>query len=543
MTDRLPNVFQAEERVKHQAERRVPSVGLPKLNVPLLLTFELCERMVFWTAVRKRPRRGEQMFRGSVELGYDQIEDLVIWFEHFWRVAGDRKHEIHVQVSGPELQQRSFMIPVVPGAEISAVVRSEAKRVFPVEIDNGLFGWKVIGKVDWAGGMKYQIYSLLLGEHWNKWLSQLFGEHLRGVSVVTANALIYECNLSASSKKFAEEDSYLTRLKINVVETAFFHEGHLEFYREVPVESMTDGGAIGDLRKVVGMDSPDESADQEIVINELTTVMRDAIDYYQGQFGQRSIKTAYISLPAVLSDALTEFINTTIGASVIDLNSPDTVTEHCKKLRVAPDVEDGSKWMSIYPCRKIGSSIVNLVPKFLTHVRREARVFHYCIALSVAALLTASGLSLFKASGIITAERDLRELSALVDDVESSPTLQKLSEIEANTEVMQRNLSWMASAGNVQLQFPMLLLSHTARKNVRLNTVGVKSSGTSGTVLNLTGEVVGPSDRQEAELFSYMLSLRDNTLVESIKIGDKRIRSQLASQKTLFSMEIVTKKK
>ncbi|MBU1318419.1 MAG: hypothetical protein KKG33_06660 [candidate division Zixibacteria bacterium] len=541
MTESLPDILPAESSIEPTVDYKDLSVGLPRSNRSLLLTFELCENMVFWTAVRRKQKKGEHMYRGSVELGYEDIDELAVWFEHFWKAVGDKRHEIHIQVSGPELQQRSFMIPVVPKSELNAVVRSEAKRVFPLEIDKGLFGWKVIGKVDWAGGMKYHVYSLLLGENWILWLTKLFGEHLHGIALVTANGQMYECNLNHKADNFAAEDSYLTRLKLNVVETAFFHEGRLEFYREVPVDSLTDGGTVGDLKRIVGMESNDASPNHGLVSSELKTIMRDAIDYYQGQFGQRSIKTAYISMPSHLSEEIGKFVTTVIGGKVVDLSERSSVREYCRRLKIADDISDCSQWMSIYPCRKINSSIVNLVPKFIMKARQESRIFKYSLVWCLMVLLSVAALTIFKYTSIVSIEKHLIEQQSLVEHVESAPVLQHLSGFEAKTVDLQGHLATLGSSRQSRFRAALVLLSSLSRESVRLNTVNVSDRGTGGSVIGLTGEVVGPNEKQEAELYMYVSGLRDHPMVEDIKIGSKRTSSQLAVKRTLFSMEVVTR--
>jgi len=541
MIDSLPDILPAESSTEPTVDYKNLSVGLPESNRSLLLTFELCENIVFWTAVCRKQKKGEHMYRGSVELGYENIDELAVWFEHFWKAVGDKRHEIHIQISGPELQQRSFMIPVVPKSELDAVVRSEAKKVFPLEIDKGLFGWKVIGKVNWAGGMKYHVYSLMLGKNWILWLTKLFGEYLHGVALITANGQMYECNLNHTVDNFADEGSYLTRLKLNVVETAFFHEGHLEFYREVPVDSLTDGGTVGDLKKIVGMESNDASPNHDLVISELKTIMHDAIDYYLGQFGQRSIKTAYISMPSHLSEEIGKFVTTVIDGNVVDLSEKSSVREYCRRLKIADDIADCSQWMSIYPCRKINSLIVNLVPKFLVKARQESRLFKYSLAWCVMVLLSVAALTIFEHTEIVNIEKHLMEQQSLVEHLESSPALQSLSGFEAKTADLRGHLATFGSNRQSHLKAPFVLLSSLSRENVRLNSVNVSDGGTGGSVISLTGEVIGPNEKQEAELYMYVSGLRDHPMVEDIKIGSKRRSSQLAVKRTLFSMEIITR--
>lgn len=541
MVDNLPDIIPALISEEPTVDLKDHAVGLPKTDCSLLFTFELCENMVFWTAVSRKRKNDEHLYRGSVELGYDNIDELTIWFEHFWKAAGDRRHNIHVQVSGPELQQRSFKIPVVPNSELDAVVRSEAKKVFPFDVGKGLFGWKVIEKVDWAGGMKYHVYSLLLSENWNLWLSKLFGEHLQDITLVTANGQMYECTLNQTIDNFVDESSYLTRLRLNVVETAFFCNGHLEFYRELPVDSLTDGGTVGDLKKIVGLDAAGTAPNYDLVISELKAIMRDAIDYYHGQFGLRSIKRAYISMPSHISEEVGKYAAKVTDGTVVHLNDKSWVRKYCRHIKIAEDITDCSHWISILPCRKIASSVVNLVPESLKRRRLESRVFKYSIALVALVLLTISALTITGYEHISEIEGNLVGQRSLVEDVESSPALQSLSGLQAEAVDLQDHLSMFERAERSRFKANLSLLSNLSRENVRLSTVNVSKQGLTESAIGITGEVIGPNEKQDAELYMYVSDLRNHPMVKDINMGSKRKSTQLAVDRTLFSMEIITR--
>ncbi len=516
--------------------------GMPKTDCRMLFVIEIGEENLAWTSVGLCRKKCRPMYRGGVEIGYGDIDSLSEWFKYFWETAGEHKHEIHLVITGPETLERTFVIPVVPRSELSIVVKNQARKVFPLDVEKGLFGWKVIGKVRRASEEKYQIYSLLLGEHWHGWLKKIFGKRLDFVTLITSSGQQFENYLNEIEDEFKSKDSYLVRLKGKVVETGFFHDGYLEFFREVPVESLSNGGTVAELRRIVGIEEEepkDDESDQELVIKELKSIIVDALDYYQGQFGQRKIATAYLCMPDNLSGQVTEFIQSSFGTDVINLCSTVKIAEHCKLARVEQVSSSYSLWVTAFPKRKINTDILNLLPDSIRDKKKESVLFRWSLVGFALVLLTISVLSAVKIISINSIDDGLAEYRRMVADIESSPALSTLAERKVWTDELTKSYSQIHAESGSSFKSPLLLLSDRNMEDVRLNKVIINYGSSGESSIDIDGEVIGNPNRQEAVLYMYLSELEKHPAVKEFKLLDKGNSIQSGVKKTVFSLRLV----
>lgn len=530
--------------VETEAQRTNDLTGLPKVDRPMLFVIELGENDLLWTSVSRSRKKDRPMYRGGVELGYDDIENLSEWFTHFWDAAGDYDHEIHLVVTGPETLERTFVIPVVPKSELAVVVKNQAKKVYPLSIATGLFGWKIIGKIERATGEKYQIYSLLLGDHWHDWLKKILGKHMNCATLITSSGQQFEAFLSETEARFKTEDSYLIRLKSKVVETGFFHNGYLEFFREVPVDSLSDGSTVADLRRIVGDDNQtaeDYEPDRDLVVNELRSIIVDALDYYQGQFGQRKISSAYLCMPDKFSDPVSEYVQSTFGTDVINLCDKEKVAVHCKLAGVESEFQSYSSWVTTFPTRKIGRELLNLVPKAIRKKKQEIARFRWSWIGLALVLISISVLSGVKIATTNSINEGLLEYRAMVADIESSPALSMLTERKTWIDELSKSYSEIRSGSRLSFKAPLLILSHLSADVVRLNSVTIDYGPTGESTVDIEGEIIGAADRQEAALYMYISDLNKLPAVQEFELMSKRISTQLGVRKTSFSLRLVVR--
>ena len=516
--------------------------ALAECRGPLLLSFELGENFLLWSAVSKKKKFGRRMFKGAIELGYSDIDNLAKWFDQFWNRAGNFNHHISLLISGPEMQQRSLTIPVVPKAEIPAVIKSQAKKVYPFDIGKGLLGWRIIDKAEWGGNLKYVVFTQALSENWNDWLESIFGKFIDNVSLITSSGQAFECMLSKTVDQFSDGDSFLIRLKMNIVETGFFHNGHLEFFREVPVESLTDGGTVAELRRSVGIEEntvTDPDLDQERIIREAQAIIDDAVDYYQGQFGQRDIRTVLISLPSQYSIGIVNPARFGAKTEIIDLCDKKRIANHCQLSGIATEFDEYSQWMSVFPNKRVSASLINLLPEKLQKKKKAARDFRYSLIGLALILVVIVSFSIPKAISINMLENGLNESWLFVTDAESDPVLSGLDEYRQKAVQLGEIVSIFKEEKKLGLSKPLRLLSHLSQKDIKLNLVDI-SRGTDGqAIVNVEGVVLGSSDRQEPSLYSYTMGLREHPAVRRLELKNKWTATQLGTKNVFFNIEMV----
>lgn len=509
---------------------------------PLQLTLELGSDEMLWSAVLLRGRDKKVISRGVIPAGYGEPEMLKRWFEHYWQTLGSKRNRILLHISGPEILHRCFMIPVVPRSELSAVIRSHARRVFPFDIDDALFDWKLIGRVEWAGGPKFEISSQALGEHWRGWLEDFFGEYASNVELISSSGLYFEHLLGDIDPEFQGEDSYLIRLKQNRLETGFFHLGNLEFFREAAIDSLDEEEFIDQMRGIVNIGDDTEDFAGEAA-EEIRSVVRDALDYYSGQFGQRAIKVAYLCMPKLVFNHVADFLQSHLNCRVVNLCDTEHVSSHRRLCGVRTDIEDYPRWVLVLPCSTRSKSRVDLSPEQVKKQRKEKRYFRRLLALSIIVLLVPGVMSIYEQVVIGSLQGQLDQSADIVPQQEADVQLSEITLNQARLEELKANLSIMGGDkdhGMVQL---FKLLSHLSRPEVRLNRVEMSGSGDGeNMIMKISGIVDAPPERQEPLLFGYVTRLEENPLVRSVAIEQKREMARSQGEQTEFELQVVAVK-
>jgi hypothetical protein len=87
----------------------------------------------------------------------------------------------------------------------------------------------------------------------------------------------------------------------------------------------------------------------------------------------------------------------------------------------------------------------------------------------------------------------------------------------------------------------LVLLSHVSRSNVRLNSVELLTRSPGETAAFIAGEVVGPRERQEVELYTYLRSLEKQPLVKEIELNGRQIEAYPGGMRIRFAFEVLVK--
>lgn len=542
MTETEIRELETTEVVAPVAEKP-PSLGLPQVDQALLFTIEFDDNHVRWSATSRRRGKHSSCQKGLLDFGYGKQKKLQEWFAALQKSLGKYKHEFHVHIAGPEILRRSFLIPVVPKAELESVVRSQARQNFPFDIDKGLFGWRVIDQKEWAGGQKYEVYAQALGEHWHLWLGELFGDWLERISFIGASGQQLEHLLNEIDPEFMSGDSYLIRLRGDLLETGFYHNGHLEFYREVPVESLIETDVAAELQAALGELGATADLERSLQLNDIRIIISDALDYYYGLYGQRQITKVYLSLPTDFRDSALQFAEETVRCEVVDLGAQAQVSKHCALAGVSIDPDQYLPWMSVLPKRKLPSSLINLLPEHLLRRRRETRIVVYALlglALLVTTLGTLSGLKHLTANVMQT---ELQQRQVDIATTEQHPILLQLDSFRERIATLEQNLQGYSKQSSADYLTVLKLLSQQSQASLRLNTLELsRRPEPKAVVARVTGEVVGPQERQQGELFAWVAGLNEKPWVRSANVTGKQVNRQMGRERLQFEMELVVQR-
>jgi len=528
-------------RPAEQAELPQADTGdsFPRLSSRCLITFEIGEETLLWNVIPlKYRRKRSDLIRGIAEVGYSDFEQLAAWFESFWIHCGSAKHRIRILVSGSDILNRTFTAPIVPKNELSTVVVSQAKQVFPFDVSQGLFGWGLLETVKKGDRKVYSIHGQALGNQWHSYLNRLLGQRIEDLVYVGSSSHQLERILRATAPGFKDEDSCLVRLRGTIFEVALFFNGKLEFFREAPLEAMSGGGTLAALRSMAGLvNDPAEADSQGLGVDEIKRFVRDALDFYYGQFSQRRIRTAYLCLPPQYLTEMSDFISPRIEGEIHDLNTEPSIARHSKKSGVKLLADDYPMWLTSLPNRKSHSSTtVDMSPDFLKEHRSERRRFSYALVglvCSVLVVMTLTALQMIRV-GNIQGELDLRE--SMVQEILQDPVLGRLEAERQRTEHLAQDLLPVWEKPSDELVLTMQVFSEVATNPVRLETMRLWREEGSACMVEITGIVIGPNDRQEPQLYAYMKNLRDNSNVTSVELSSKNSDVQFGRKTLHFSM-------
>lgn len=515
---------------------------LRELGSSILFTVDLKEQSLNWTAVAKS-RRAVPMLRGSIEIGYTDLDSLSGWMTRFFERLGEIEIDIHLVISGPEMVQRCFRIPKVPRSEIPAVLRSSARKLYPFDLSRSLFGWRISDSVEWAGGLKYEVFSQGLSNEWRDWLIKIFGDRINSVSLITSSGLYLEKIITDLLPGFNESGTLLIRLNGHTAETGIFHEGGLEFYREVTVDSLAEDNTVSDLKRMIGeSDSAEDNtaASKSEVIASLRSLVGDVLDYYYGQFGQRKIKRVICLVPSEYSDSVTEFAQQSIAAEVINLNTESVIARHSRQAGITSVFSDYPVWISCYPIWKRRDFDINLLPDEVKS-RHSLRIKNRLAASTlVLAVLVMAVMSILKATEVESLESQLATKKANLERLEADPVLPLLSAFESRVQTLKENVKQYVARGVPSIKRPFLALSRNSKETVRLDGVEITRLP-SGFQTNVSGYSVGPNDAQEAEYYTYLRALETDPDIRTVMPGMKKLETQFGREKLGFAHEFVTR--
>jgi len=508
---------------------------LPDLqSTSLVLTFEIDENCLLWTAVPKTRKKDRPLYRGAVELGYGNVDGLSAWFNEFLKTIGSENHDIRILISGPELVQRCFVVPEVPRKEQTAVVRSNAKKVFPFDLSHSLFAWRMIDSPEESEDRNKEVFVQALAAKWRDILSRILGDQISNLTLLTSSSSYVEALLKDLITDFASTNSIFVRLKRDVVETGIFYRGQLEFFREVTIEGIAENSTVADLRRSIGADEfavEDSEEQSEAVLKEIRAVVGDVLDYYFGQFGQRSLESAVICVGSSYAEKLSKHLSQFVSGEICDSNQTSFISEHSKSAGITAEFQDYPTWFASFPLPTRLLPRLNNVPRELKLARRKRVVRRAVWMTSGLLLLMAVLLSSVLGFENGSLQSSIEEKQAYLETAQSDPILEVLAAHEAYIARLKNNVSSFRQDHGVNVRGPLLTLSYHSAPNIRLSFVETTRGSMGELTTKVVGEVVGEPDKQEASYYNYLRSLENDPTVTAIAPISKREFSQLGRRK------------
>jgi hypothetical protein len=498
-----------------------------------LVTIEVSESWLQWSATPVSRRRRSGWSSQSVDVGYGQPDRLIAWFDEFWTLNGSRRHELHLLVSGPDILQRSFFVPEVPPRELRAVVTSQAKHVFPFDIRTGLFAYRRIDRFERSGVPTLEIHALALGGNWPSLIDRIFGSRLCDVTLITSTGQKTKPWLEQVSNSFAEEDTLLVRLNGNVLEAAFYRRGEQEFFRETVIDSLPPLKAgLGDdnwaSESQVATTNPRVFAD-------IRRVIRDALDYYLGQTPDRHVQTVYLCLPPAFDEEINLYVDTELNARAVSLTTPAFAERHLKNVGLRSLGSRYCSLCSLLPPLGPVDSLINLLPervKSQRRLRRFGRLGRVALAAVLISIAVISSLQYLEYRQLSTLLQ--RQLSQ-VTELEQHPLISDLNNTTRRASLLRGELQPFNRQPDPGLRYAMQVLSSIAREGVALERVQLNPRQHGGSTLTVDGKVRSDQGRQESLLYAYLIDLKATAGIGKVDLLSKNSTQQFGQRTVHFT--------
>ncbi len=451
---------------------------------------------------------------------------------------GIGRAHINLQLSLTDAMLRTYHVAVVPKNELGKVVLWEAERVFPFKPSEDLFAWRIIDTVEWGSSRKHHIQAAAVPPHR---LQPLFG-YLRNshtVESVVLTATAWESYLTGLKTQFASSPdeccAAIVRLLGNRLSVFCLHNGTVEFTREALLDSVDIGKAFeASLAKLSGdAFSTDRLYYQSLDVDELARTVAEELDFYYGQFTQRSVRRVFIALPPEIQDAARTTLSESLGVSVIPLVPAATST--------STSIENNYLFIpGKLPLNKAARKL-GLVPEEIKRDQLERRRFRSSLGLAALALIALLVAWLLQAERLQSVRNYHDSLKQLTDAQLGSPVYQQLTEMRAAGETWRIQWQQFRQATNHYSRL-LKLVSNTIPTNTFMTstqTVSSHPSGTPGFVdATLNGFVSSRARYPEIELVQFIEDLKNSALVSKVDLHAYRRELGSDGNRLNFTLQV-----
>lgn len=513
-------------------------------------------------STKSSPRSGKQIFR--IELG----SDYLVWslhkgtqvgmaglltdddfsdpnkaINHLERLCDDlslKKAEIDLFISLPDGLLRCFYIPVVPNNELEQVVSWEGNKVFPFDLQDAYFDWKIKEQFEWSGSKKYEVQAAAIPKKKISPLISYLIEKQFVIRRVTFTSLAWENIVEYNCRKTHNDcgNMALVRLVGHDLTILFFHNYFLEFLRENNLEAGSLGGGYEESLRF--LDSPGggsvsggmiaDSLDFEMIGRNIS----DSMDYYHGQFSQRTLDKIALAFPPEVQDYAIESLTDLLDIPVISAY-PDNLVQ---KLPGSPF---NILLPSAYPVGPQKNNL-NLRPHEYVQKLQEKQRFQSILGGGVVLFFLLAVLSFIQFRQLATSEQSLEMINNDLEALQSSEAYSQIHQLSEREGMLSSQLATVRNQ-DYRLSAFLKALSLVTPEEIRLTALNLDAELAEGGVY--TGTLSGfiPADRgyPEVALADYIKHINAVDFVLRSELKRQDITLNSSGKRLEFSLDVELK--
>jgi Tfp pilus assembly PilM family ATPase len=450
------------------------------------------------------------------------------------------RSRVSLYLSISEAILRTFYVAVVPKNELGHVVFWEAERVFPFKPDAELFAWRIIDSVQWGGSSKYQVQAVAVPpQKLRPTFDYLRRNHLIENVILTASS--WESLLNSQGKREAETTNCcaaIVRLLGNRLSVLCMHNGKIEFTREVTVEAIVAESSFEASLSKLSDDaiSTDRLHYQSLDISELARTVSVELDYYYGQFSQRSVTRIYLAFPEEIESeaetAIAQLLSVEVD-SVLSLSHGSSVESQDNYLFLPTS----------FPPDKTARNL-SLTTREIKQDRIERYRFRVAAGFALVAVLAILTAWWLQSKQLHTVQQYRDNLQQLVDTQVNSPAYRQLIEMRSSGTAWLLQWQQFRHASDVYSSVFKLVSnqipSHTYLTNMQVTT-GHPEGAEKFVDASLNGFVSESAKYPELVLVQFIRDLRASPLIRKVELrGHQRILSS-AGVRLNFTLRVETK--
>jgi Tfp pilus assembly protein PilN len=514
----------------------------PSLFSKPVLSLELGDDYIVWSLHKKTLHK-----TGLVDHGILVKKDMhnpKTYCEYLNRIidkTGLNGGEVNLFLSRPGALLRSIYIPVVPGNELKRVVVWECNKVFPFPVDKTLFDWKIVNCIDWGGSKKYEVQCAAIPRKEVLPAFELLRSRGLTIQRISLIALAWQDLIRAQKtedKKDSRGNLALARLVGNDLYVLFFHRYNLEFIHKSNLEQGSPGGGFEESLRYLDDDSTGRLAGgpgvAEIDYNMIARNISDSMDYYYGQYAQRSIEKVLISFPQNIQDSAEVQLQEILSLPVASALS--SKMESFSKLNIPLNLFMPSGFIP-----KKDNKALNLVPSDYRRAHREKYYFGLLATLSGLALACLLIFTFLQYRQQRVAENTRATLAGNLIEVQNTELADKISQLQIQQGKYSSALKWLSdkptASADLLRALSVLTPEEIYFKEVNLVTTRISQSQQQ-THASVTGYVSASVRYPEIILAEYVNSLKAPGLFANVGLKNRDTGIESAEGEYEFRIEM-----
>jgi Tfp pilus assembly PilM family ATPase len=451
--------------------------------------------------------------------------------------SGAKPCGVNLYLSLPEGLLRCFYIPVVPHNELRQVVMWEGNKVFPFPLESAYFDWKITSTVTWDGSRKYEIQAAAIPADRIKSVFDFLIKSGFQIDRITLASLAWE-NIIPQRKEPSSGCHAIVRLVGDGLTILFFKDNYLEFLRENHLEAGSmDRGFEESLKFLDESDEMGVSGNSLLTDIDFEVVARDisdSLDYYYGQFSQRSIDKVLVSFPPEIQDAAIENLGSFLGLPVESAYT-DTHKDIGQKA-----VPLNLLYPSVERIRKAKNSI-NLLPKPYQDKLKEKSRFLISLFLSVIMIISMAVMTLFQNQTLNSTKLKTDSLRGNIEQIRNSEVYSQVHFLLDKSNSFNNQLTTVENKSHRVSDF-MKGISLLTPSDIRLADLSFESasylSNSDVIYASISGFTYANSGYPEITLANYIKSLKLIPFVQKVELKRQDMRLHTLGRRLEFNLEM-----